>query len=99
MSQFGKKLSHDFNTFGRKNGQGYNSFANKMHMINHGVNKIAEYAIPALGIATMLQPEIAPFTGSLGAGIKLAQEGSRLGAQFADDIYAHQRPRNPQLQR
>ena len=99
MSQFGHKLSHDFNTFGRKNGSSFNAFGNKIHQINHGMNKFSEYAIPSLGIATLVNPELAPFTLAFGAGIKATQQATNLGAKFVDDMRAHQKPRNPQLQR
>jgi len=99
MSYFGQKLSHDFNTFGRKNGHNFHSFGNKIHNINHGVNKFAEYAIPSLGIATLVNPELAPFTPGIGAGIKATQGITNLGAHFVDDVRAHQKPRNPQLQK
>jgi hypothetical protein len=99
MSYFGQKLSHDFNTFGRKNGHNFHSFGNKIHNINHGVNKFAEYAIPSLGIATLVNPELAPFTGSFAAGIKATQGITNLGAHFVDDVRSHQKPRNPQLQK
>ena len=99
MSQFGHKLSHDFNTFGRKNGSSFNAFGNKIHQINHSVNKFAEYAIPGLGIATLVNPELAPMTGSFAAGIKATQGITNLGAHFVDDVRAHHKTRNPQLQR
>ena len=70
MSQFGHKLSHDFNTFGRKLWGSFNAFRYKIHQINHGMNKFTEYAIPSLGIATLVNLEIAPSTLGSGAAIK-----------------------------
>ncbi len=63
------------------------------------MNKFSEYAIPSLGIATLVNPELAPFTLGFGAAIKGTQQATNLGAKFVDDMRAHQKPRNPQLQR
>ena len=80
MSHFGSKLSHDLNSFGRKLGHAVQSFGikNHIHHFAHAVDKVAEYAIPAMGIATMAQPELLPITGSIGTGIKIAQGAAHL---------------------
>ena len=100
MSHFGQKLGTDFQTFGRKLSSNQ-PFGNKnhLHTINHGINKFAEYALPAIGIATMAQPELAPIGAGLATGIKVIQGASNLVAKFADEFRGREKPHNPQLQR
>jgi hypothetical protein len=101
MSHFASKLGHDLNSFGRKLGHAVKSFGNKNHIHNlaHAVDKVAEYAIPAMGIATLADPALLPITGTIGTAIKVAQGATHLGAKFVDDVGGYNKPRNPQLQR
>ena len=96
----GRKLGDDRNSFGNKN-HASNDFGKKNHLrtIHNGINTFSEYAMPTLGVISALNPELIPITGPIGAGIMAAQEFSRLGANFVDDIHKVHRQHRPQLQK
>jgi hypothetical protein len=61
------------NFLGNKNS--HSSFLGNKHIgrkISNTIEKINEYAMPGLAIASSFQPELTPIFGTIGAGLKTA---------------------------
>jgi len=61
------------NFLGNKNS--HSSFLGNKHIgrkISNSLDKINEYAMPGLAIASAFQPELTPMFGTIGAGLKTA---------------------------
>lgn len=99
---FSHRMSRDINTFGKKLNSQARTFAKKSggmaKSIHGGLHEFNNFAKPALGFATMLNPELAPFTAVMGAGLTAAEAGAKYGARFADQPYTDKQYK-PRLER
>ena len=100
MTVFSQRMGNDINTFGRRLNNQSRTFGQRFNFtrINNGLHTFNEFANPALKFATLTNPELAPFTAVLGAGLNMAEQGTKYAARFADDHHQHKQHR-PRLER
>ena len=103
MTVFSSRMNNDLSTFGRRLNNQARTFGMKHNLrlgdINSGLHRFNEFANPALKFATLVNPELAPFTAVLGAGLNMAEQGTKYVARFEDGNHHKHKIHKPMLEK